>query len=186
MDSEVPSLALPDDGGRPEVPLEHLVFAMEIDIIFDRPSADTGAIRVVLFLSRAGLKVVKLTTRGAMTTVDLPRWLTGVQDAGWVVVQAARAGRLESLLVGEPERAILADDPFFELIRRDGPEPQELIEISKLIPPEGPSGFRVDDMVLIVRDRKRDIWGLEFDMDRERGRYVLDSRPFLRVSRLQR
>ena len=168
------------DTERPVGTLQYIVFAIEADIIFDR---DTS-LRVVVFLSRAGWKLARIRARES-STAPVPRWLTGLEDVCQQVVQAVRQRRLEPLLVGESERAILANDALYEALVQDLPGRDLQDELAGLLPNAGLSGVRADGLVLVTRDAKGEIWGFEYDIDREDGKMVLDSRPLVRASRFQ-
>lgn len=184
--TDSPDVSYRDESERPVGNLQYVVFGVEADIVFDRSATDpddAGALRVVIFLSRAGWKLARVMARPAPTTMPVPRWLTGLEDVCWEVVRAAKERRLDQLLVGEAERAVLGNDALFDLIRQELPKRESLDLLADLVPDEGPSGLRVDDLVLVARDAKGELWGFEYDMDRKGGRTVLDSRPLVRASR---
>jgi hypothetical protein len=192
MKDDIPVVHYRDDSDGTPQNLQYLVFGVEMDIVFDKPfpsdpddPEERGALRVVVLLSRIGWKVVNVSPRPSPSTPSIPQWLSGVEDIGRAVFQAARERRLDALMVGEPERNIIAHEAFFRAIQKEVPDRQRLLDVGKLVSERSPTGYRVDSLILIARDDQNEIWGFEYDMDRKDGAIVLDARPFVRVSRFK-
>ena len=189
---DIPVVHYRDESDGTPKNLQYLAFGVEIDVVFDKPVPDdpddpekAGSLRVVVLLSRIGWKLVNVSPRPSPSTLPIPQWLSGVEDIGRAVIRAAREQRLDALMVGEPERGVIAHDAFFRVLQKEVPDRQRLLDVGKLVSERNPSGYGVDSLILIARDDQNEIWGFEYDMDQKDGAIVLDARPFVRASRFK-
>lgn len=175
--------------------LKFFAFALELDIVLvaddgqsPRPIGDEpldGALRVVLFLSRTGLKLASLELGGPERIRPVDRWLAGAAQAGAEVYAALQGQRAGTLLFGESERAVIHDDRVFREISDELPSANDLARAAELAR-KHPAilGFDFDDVFVIARDARGNFWGFGLQIETDDGRYVLDSRPLVRVQRL--
>ncbi len=175
--------------------LEIIIFAMELDVVLSEGTVapiaapgeqDTGKLETILFLSRTGLKLAKLNVRAPSRPQPVPPWLEGASRFGAQIFDAAAAGALESLLVGEPERAVIGDDVLYEQLIRDLPKRLELERAQALARSRRePLGLRFDDVFVIARDRQGEIWGFKLEIEEEEGQLAFATSPLIEVNRLE-
>ncbi len=171
-----------------------LAFAMEITLALADPATARGStdderssIRVIAFLSRAGLKVGSLELKTSSRADPVPAWLAGTQTFARDVLSALREHRIGNLLTGEAERPALSDDFLFERLMAERPKVDELREAELLAERQrNLFGVKLDEAFLVARDRTGAIWGLGFQIEEHHGHLELDSSPLLRVERLEK
>ena len=175
--------------------LDFFAFALELDIVLvaddgqsPRPVGDgpnDGGIRVVLFLSRTGLKLASLELTGPDRVRPVDRWLAGAAEAGAEVFAGVRERRVGSMLFGESERAVIGDDRVFKEISDELPSAKELARADELARNHATIlGFDFDDVFVIARDRRGTFWGFALQVESDDGRFVLDTGPLVRVQRM--
>lgn len=173
--------------------LEFVVFAMELYLVLSadaaaptNPSPDAGKLETITFLSRTGLKLAKLSVRGPSSPHPIPPWLEGAKQFGAEIFAAARRDALESLLVGGPERPVLGNDLLFSQMMKDLPAREELERAQQLARSvREPIGLRFDDVFVIARDRRGEIWGFKLELEETNGQLAFETSPLIEVSRLE-
>lgn len=174
----------------PSSELDVVAFAMEITLVLREPSegADDeqrGSIELIAFLSRTGLKVAGLRTRGPRKGYALPGWLAGAERFGGDVVAALRDRRLGALLVGEAERPVLGNDFLYQRLMEERPKLEAIQDAEALSAGHTRVlGYKVDDLFLVTRDRGGVIWGLQLELEDPDDQPILDGSPLVRVERL--
>ena len=150
------------------------------------PSSEARRLETITFLSRAGLKLAKLSVRDASRAHPLPPWLEGAKRFGTDIFDAARRGALESLLVGEPERPVLGNDFLFAQLLKDLPDRQELERAQTLAKTKRElHGLRFDDVFVLARDKRGEIWGFKLEIEEDKGQLAFETSPLIEVSRLE-
>lgn len=171
--------------------LEFIVFGIELSVVLSEdaqapPTSDAGRLETITFLSRSGLKIAKLSVRDASRAHPLPPWLEGAKRFGSDIFDAARHGTLEKLLVGEPERAVLGNDLLFAQVLKDLPDRSELERAQALAKSKrGLIGFRFDDVFVVARDKRGEIWGFKLEIEEEKGQLAFETSPLIEVSRME-
>ncbi len=163
-----------------------LAFAMEIEAnLATNPDAPTARLETLAFLSPAGLKVAVLDQRSPAGLGPLPPYVSGAGEFMTQVVSAARSANWSTLLVGEAERRVLADERLWHEIEKERPQQAELDLISRLAQSSSkPTQFGLDDIGIVTRHRDGTIWALKLNFDHQDGQVVLDTHPLVRVRRL--
>ncbi len=177
--------------------LEFFLFGVQLYVVLDpgsdpqtpaavgaRPPPEDGALRAVLLLGKTGIRLVDLKVRTGRKPQTLPGWLSGTRDVGNSVADAARGGRLESMLFGEADRSVLGSDDLFQRAMKELPKPDvlRLAETAVRAHPR-PAGIVVDELYLLARGPKGDLWAFELNIDEDQRGVVLDSSPLLRADR---
>lgn len=173
--------------------LDVLAFAMEVTVILrpsspdDGESTDDGSIEAIAFLSRTGLKVAGLETKGSRRPLALPPWLSGVERFGQDLVAALRGRRMGELLVGEAERSVLNDELLYRRLMDERPKLERLEQAERVAAKHAAiAGYKLDDAFLVARDRRGGIWGFQLEIEDSDGRVALDGSPLVRVEKLEK
>lgn len=191
--SRDPERRVRSDGPAPKSSdLDVLVFAMEMTLVLRAPRDSggdddgRGAIEIIAFLSRTGLKVASLRTRDARSYHPLPDWLSGVGRGGGEIFSALKSRRIGDLLVGQTERPVLGDD-LYQMLMEKRPTVERLQEAEALAAAhDRVLGYHLDDVFLVARDRDGTVWGLELEIDESDGKHYLDGSPLVRIERVKR
>jgi hypothetical protein len=132
------------------------------------------------------LKIAKLGTRDPSRAHPLPPWLDGAKRFGTEILDAARGGTLERLLVGEAERPVLGNDVLFDEVLKDLPNRQQLERVQALAKTKRELiGLRFDDVYVVARDKHGEIWGFKLEIEEDKGRLAFETSPLIEESRLE-
>ena len=169
--------------------LEFFVVATELTL---SPAVSPGAtdaprgLEVVLLLTRAGLKIGKLDSgpagryspEGAMRDVA-----TAAKELG----DAICADKGPELVLGEPERAVIAKEELWEKIQRRLPDAEAFrVAKQKLNCGTELAGFNVDDFELAARDKSGNIYNFTIKMNGENPVPSLRGNPLVRITAVGR
>jgi hypothetical protein len=184
-----------DEGAPRSRDLDFLGVAFELDLVLvpddptlPRPAGDVepdGTLRTIAFVGPGGLKVASLDVQGPRPPRPLAGWLGGAEEHGKNVLDALRSGRLGELLMGEPERALFANDQVWREVEKELPKAEEQARAQALARAHPrPAGYRMDDIIVMARDARGSFWGFALQVDEDDGQAVLDSHPLVRIQKL--
>jgi hypothetical protein len=189
--------------------LEFFVFAMELELVLSEeaqapttapaavgqppapgppspPTPEPGRMATIAFLSRAGLKIAKLDLRNPSRVQPLPPALEGAMKFGTEIFDLARQKTLATLLVGEPERPVLGNELLFTQMLKDLPSREEIERAEALASTKGELiGLRFDDIFVIARDARGEIWGFQLEIEEDHGKLAFETTPLVAVNRLE-
>jgi hypothetical protein len=170
--------------------LEFIAFAMELEFSTEPTNPGPGGVApegidLVLFLSRHGLKIIKLEADAVSGALPAPGWLSvsGLAQEILTDVQGDRMGRW---WLGDAEQQLLGPELAKEIERDGAKQPDRLRKAQqRLAGKTSVRGFRIDDVTLIARDPRGEIWALRMQFERGDDP-TLDANPIVRVRRAKR
>jgi hypothetical protein len=173
--------------------LQFLGVAFELEIVLVKepsppPAADRdadGVLETIAFVSRTGAKIAALDVDPPRAPRQVDAWLAGAEEQARAVVDAVAVGRLRELLIGEPERSIFDNDVIFRKLEKELPDAEEIRRAEALARSHPRAlGVRMDDVIVLGRDRHGVFWGFALQIDEHEGKTVLDTGPLVRVEKL--
>jgi hypothetical protein len=166
--------------------LEFFAFATELALV-PAPSStvkDPRAVGAVVLLTSAGLKIGKLSG-SSESAFPLEGAMLGVAEAGQWIGDAVCADRAAELLVGDGERAAIANDALYEKIESRKPDAEEL-QAAKTALGCGAklAGFAIEDFEIAARDGAGAIYAFKIRVRADNGVPYLKGNPLVRLERV--
>lgn len=169
--------------------LEFFLVATELTLAPGASPPATQPVRgleVVVLLTRVGLKIATLDS-GRASRYAPEGAMRDVATAGKELGDAICADRGLALVLGEPERAVIAKDELWEKVQRRLPKEEDFRAAKQTLNCGTElAGFSIDDFELAARDRSGNIYNFTIKMSDENGVPYLRGNPLVRITAVGR
>jgi hypothetical protein len=169
--------------------LEFFLFMTEVTVKPAPSSAGAPApasgVELMLLLTKAGLKIGRMTG-GSKGPYPPERGMLDIAATGREIADAICADRGSTLVVGEPERALLANDKLYERMERFRPTESSFLEVKQGLGCGREPVYGVDDFEIVARDASGEIYNFVIGVDDQNGVPYLKGSPLLRIRKIGR
>lgn len=178
--------------GMPHGEVKVLGFILGLELVLKvgepRPDApvdsQAGRLETLLYVGPRGVRVLGTEVRPMEPRpgLPLPPGLGGLEQVGREVLAHLRAGTVEEILAGEPERAILGPRIWRE-VEGDLLDRERLAQASRAAATLGDVQvtYDIDDAGILARDEEETLFLVLMDFADLDGHLVLDDSPLFRV-----
>jgi len=173
--------------GTPQpVGLSVVGLGMDLETALPAASGEGGGmLRTGVFLCASGLRLADLDVREPREAWTLPPAFAGVEQVAATVLEALRAGRVETLVFAERDRSVIGHDGLFDLMLEGGPEAGEMQAATAMARWQtAPSGYWIDGVALLARDEGGRLYALRMQFQQAPGSLTIETDPLVSVRRL--